>query len=72
MDVYRFMVKNKNLVNAPIKTNQNDALSALNRLELSGKKLGDQWLKKQGLNPEDVSEEEFYNLLKYGTADKSN
>ena len=54
-----------------IKTNQSDALAALNRLELSGKKLGEEWLSEKGLNPEGVSEEEFYNLLKYGTTDQT-
>ena len=53
------------------KTNQNDALQALDRLELSGKNLGDQWLTERGLNPNEVSEEEFYNLLKFGAAEKS-
>jgi addiction module RelB/DinJ family antitoxin len=51
-------------------TNQKNVLAALDRLELSGKKLGDKWLSEQGLNSEEVDEEKFYNLLKYGETQK--
>ncbi len=41
-----------------------DIRNAYANLMRSGKKLGDRFLAKKGLKRENVSEEEFYNLLK--------